>query len=208
MNKSESIVKIAAALVKAQKNIGSATKGAVNPHFKSKFADLGSVMEACKEALNAEGISILQPVLSEESGDYVETILLHESGEFLSSRMKLVLTKQDMQAYGAAVSYARRYGLQSMVFIPAEDNDAESTMNRAPAPAKQEAPKASAPVKDSSPAVTAAKAQATVTPDKTPVAKPSGFKVNTATTPVIAPAPSVTPTVVTKIPAAAKNLTW
>src|ERR1035437_4743809 len=63
MRTSSGIAKIAAALNKAQRNIGSATKGAANPFFKSKYADLGSVMEACKEALNNEGITVLQPVI-------------------------------------------------------------------------------------------------------------------------------------------------
>jgi hypothetical protein len=140
MNKSESIVKLAGALVKAQAKIEGASKDAANPFFKSSYANLNSVMEACKPHLNAAGISVLQPVISDTDGDYVETILLHESGEFISSRMKLIIAKQDMQAYGSAVSYARRYGLQSMVFVCAEDDDGEKTMNRS-APAKTTAPK-------------------------------------------------------------------
>lgn len=130
MKTSESFTKIAAALLKAQRNIGAAQKGADNPFFKSTYADLATVMEACKEHLNDAGILVLQPVVSDETGEYVETVLLHESGEFVSSRMKLVLAKQDMQAFGSAVSYARRYGLQSLVFIPSIDDDGEATMNR------------------------------------------------------------------------------
>lgn len=189
MNKSDSIVNIAASLVKAQKNIGSAVKGAANPFYKSKYADLGSVMEACKEALNEQGITVLQPVLSEESGDYVETILLHETGEFISSRMKLVLSKQDMQAYGSSVSYARRYGLQSMVFIPAADDDAEGTMNRSPA--KQEAPK-SAPLASVPPAAT----------------KPSSFKGPSPAPVTTTVVHSNTPSSVTTANPAAKSLNW
>lgn len=130
MNKSESIAKIAAALVKAQRNIEAASKSAPNPFFKSKYANLNSVMEACKGALNEQGITVLQPVNSTPEGDVVETMLLHESGEFLTSGMKLILSKNDMQAYGSAVSYARRYGLQSMVFIGAEDDDGEAAVGR------------------------------------------------------------------------------
>lgn len=131
MKTSESIVKIAAALSKAQKNIGAAAKGAANPFFKSKYADLGSVMEACKEALNNEGITILQPVTTDLNGKHaVETILLHESGEFISSTMTLELSKTNMQDLGSAISYARRYSLQSLVFIPAEDDDGEKAMVR------------------------------------------------------------------------------
>lgn len=132
MNCSPSIKEISLALVKAQSKMGGAVKGASNPYFKSKYSDLNSVIEACKVDLNDQGISVLQPVCSDEHGDYVETILLHTSGEFLSSRMKLRTQKEnDMQAYGSAISYARRYGLQAMVFIPSsDDDDGEKTMDR------------------------------------------------------------------------------
>lgn len=84
-------------------------------------------MEACKEALNENGISVLQPVVN----DVVETILLHESGEWISSTTKIIAkTENDPQAQGSAITYARRYGLQSMVFIPAEDDDGEGAMSR------------------------------------------------------------------------------
>ena len=120
MNTSKSINQIVPALLSAQKVIGSAKKGASNPFFKSKYADLGSVMEACKEALNENGITILQPV----SGWMLETILLHESGEWMSSETPVVCASvTDPQKMGSAITYARRYGLQSMVFIPAEDDD-------------------------------------------------------------------------------------
>ncbi len=130
MNKSESIVKIAPALLKAQRLIEGAIKGADNPYFKSKYASLNNVIDACKQHLNDNGIVVLQPVFSDSSGDYVETTLLHESGEFITSCMRLVLSKNDMQAYGSAVSYARRYALQSMAFMGAFDDDFESGMER------------------------------------------------------------------------------
>jgi predicted RNA-binding Zn-ribbon protein involved in translation (DUF1610 family) len=133
MKTSESIIKIAPALLAAQKEIGSASKDAVNPFFKSKYADLGSVMEACKEALNKNGITVLQPVSTDGMGTtLLETILLHESGEFISDTMSVTIKQQnDPQAQGSAITYARRYSLQSMVFIPAEDDDAEKATNHA-----------------------------------------------------------------------------
>jgi hypothetical protein len=140
MNRSETITKLALALAKAQKNIGAASKGAANPFFRSKYADLGAVMEACKEALNNEGITILQPVTTTEGKHAVETVLLHESGEFISSTMALELTKTNMQDLGSAISYARRYSLQSLVFIPAEDDDGEKTMARTTPTAKVNTP--------------------------------------------------------------------
>lgn len=132
MKTSESIVKIAVALLKAQKNIGAATKGSANPFFKSKYADLGSVMEACKESLNNEGISVLQPVGNENGKHTVTTMLLHESGEFMAETMVLEVPKANMQDLGSAISYARRYGLQSFGFIPAEDDDNEKAMDHKP----------------------------------------------------------------------------
>ena len=131
MNKSESITKLAEALVAAQKKIGAATKEKTNPFFHSTYADLGAVMEACKDALNENGIVVLQPVGTDEQGVYVETVLLHESGEFISDKMRIaVKAPNDPQAQGSAITYARRYALQSMVFIPAEDDDAERAMDR------------------------------------------------------------------------------
>lgn len=126
MIKSDSISKIAPALLEAQAAMGAAKKDSENPFFKSKYADLGAVMEVCKKELNDNGIVVLQPVGTDEGGVYVETILLHSSGEFISDKMRLAVKQaNDPQAQGSAISYARRYSLQSMVFIPAEDDDAE-----------------------------------------------------------------------------------
>lgn len=130
MKTSESIVKISEAFLKAQRNIGAATKGSANPFFRSKYADLGSVMEACKEALNNEGIAIMQPIDTIDGKHLVTTRLQHESGEFFEASMLLEVPKLTMQDLGSASSYARRYGLQSIGFIPAEDDDGEKTMKR------------------------------------------------------------------------------
>ena len=140
MKTSNSILEISKALLKAQKEIGGAMKDSDNPFFKSKYADFNSVMRACKEELNKNGITVLQPLDADENGDYVVTTLLHESGEYISSRMRLHATKQDMQAYGSAVTYARRYSLQSLVFIAAEDDDGEATMQRDTPPRATAAP--------------------------------------------------------------------
>ena len=128
MNTSPSISKIMPALLIAQRQMGAAKKGSVNPFFKSHYADLGSVMEVCKDALNDAEIVALQPVV----GDKVVTTLIHSSGEFISDEgTPIVCSKlNDPQSQGSAITYARRYGLQSLLFIPAEDDDAESAMNR------------------------------------------------------------------------------
>jgi hypothetical protein len=123
MNKSESITKIAPALVKAQAEIKAALKDSTNPHFRSKYADLSSVVEAVKPALLKNGIAFLQGVHDAVDGVAVETMLLHESGEWISSTLRIPAVKQDAQGYGSATTYGRRYGLQAMCGVPAEDDD-------------------------------------------------------------------------------------
>lgn len=132
MKTSESIKNIAPALLKAQKAIGGAKKGAANPFFKSKYADYGAVLEVSKDPLNDNGILVLQPVVFHDGKSFVETNLIHESGEFISGETEVVCAKQnDPQALGSAITYARRYGLQSLLSIPAEDDDGEGAMARA-----------------------------------------------------------------------------
>lgn len=127
---------IATALAKAQTNMGKALKQANNPHFRSKYADLGNVMDACLPALNEAGIALIQPTGEDDHGRYVETILIHgESGESLTCRVPLIVSKNDMQGYGSAVTYARRYGLMAMAGIAPEDDDGNAA---AKAPPKQE----------------------------------------------------------------------
>jgi len=120
MKTSDTIVKITTAFLKAQKRIKPAKKDSENPFFKSMYADFGAVVDSCRDILNAEGISILQPI----DGLNVETILIHESGEWFSSLTPIVSKDaNNPQALGSAITYARRYGLQSMVLLPSEDDD-------------------------------------------------------------------------------------
>jgi hypothetical protein len=129
MNKSETINKVAAALVKAQSEMSNAKKGATNPFFKSKYADLNSIREAALPVLNAHGITIIQPTCVIDGVNYVETILLHESGEYISSLTQIVVDKvNDAQKHGSGLSYARRYALQSIVCLGAEDDDANAAV--------------------------------------------------------------------------------
>ena len=130
---------IATALASAQINMGKALKQANNPHFRSKYADLGSVMDACLPALNERGIAVIQPTGEDDTGRFVETIMIHgESGEQLSCRVPLIVGKNDMQGYGSAVTYARRYGLMAMAGIAPEDDDGNAAEKAAP---KVEPPK-------------------------------------------------------------------
>ena len=137
---------IATALAKAQANMGKALKQANNPHFRSKYADLGNVMDACLPALNEAGIALIQPTGEDERGRFVETILIHgESGEQLSCRVPLIVSKNDMQGFGSAVTYARRYGLMAMAGIAPEDDDGNAAAAAAPKQEQRQQRKAPSP---------------------------------------------------------------
>lgn len=129
MNTSEKTVEISKALVKAQKSIKSAVRESTNPFYKSSYADLTSVLDACRDAMNDNGVVILQPVLDGK----VQTYLIHETGEFLMTEMPIVVSRpNDPQAMGSAITYARRYALQSFLCMGAEDDDAEKAKPVAP----------------------------------------------------------------------------
>ena len=123
MNKSESIKSLAIALNKAQGEMGGAAKGANNPFFKSKYADLGSVVQAIKEPFANNGLSYVQLPVEDNGRIGIETILMHVSGEWLSGSFTVQLSKQDAQGAGSAITYCRRYSLQSVAGIPSEDDD-------------------------------------------------------------------------------------
>ena len=116
--------KVSAALVKAQKAFGPALKSSTNPHFKSRYADLSACVEAVIDALNDNGIALIQRNIETESGVCVETVFVHESGESLSSGpLHVPAAKQDPQGYGSALTYARRYSLMAACGIAPEDDD-------------------------------------------------------------------------------------
>ena len=123
MNKSDTIGEIAKALCKAQSEMMGAAKDAKNPFFKSNYADLSSVVKAVKEPFSNNGLSYSQFPITSELGAGVSTILMHTSGEFLQSELILPLSKKDAQGAGSAITYARRYALQSLAGIPSEDDD-------------------------------------------------------------------------------------
>lgn len=123
MNKSDSIVEIAKALHAAQGEMSGAKKGAANPFFKSKYADMNSVVDAVREPFCNHGLSYSQFPVYEEGLAGVVTLLMHSSGEWLESKLLLPVTKKDPQATGSAITYARRYALQSIAGIPSEDDD-------------------------------------------------------------------------------------
>jgi hypothetical protein len=141
---------IASALVKAQKAFGPALKTSTNPAFRSKYAKLENCIEAVIDALNDNGIMLMQPTHLCEDGVIVETMFLHESGEMLSNgKLHVPATKHDAQGYGSALTYARRYSLLAACGIAAEDDDGEAA-SKPKTPAKPVA-QAAAPAKASPP---------------------------------------------------------
>lgn len=129
---SEKIDLISAALVATQPKLESIKKDSKNPYFKSKYASLGAVLEAVTTHLNDNGISVVQPTMMTEFGkNVVETILLHNSGQYIGAQTLVLNAKEnDPQGQGSGISYARRYGLMSLLALAADDDDAESAMNR------------------------------------------------------------------------------
>ena len=122
---------IAGAIVKAQMAFGPALKTAQNPHFKSRYADLSACVEAVIEALNANGIALIQRTLPCESGVTVETVFLHTSGETMSSGpLHVPASKNDPQGYGSALTYARRYSLMAACGIAPEDDDGNAAATK------------------------------------------------------------------------------
>ena len=134
--KSESIKQIAIALSKVQANALLAIADAENPFYNSKYADLTSVWNACREPLTENGLSVVQSTSFSNDGDLiVETILIHESGEWISGELKIKPDKPGPQALGSAITYGRRYALASMVGVCINDDDAElATERRGQAP--------------------------------------------------------------------------
>ena len=124
---------IATALLNAQGEMSNPKKGATNPFFKSKYADLNAIREAVIPTLNANGISVLQPIVHVDGKNFVKTILLHETGEMMESLTEIVYNKiNDAQAQGSGISYARRYSLQSFVCVGADDDDGQKAVEPKP----------------------------------------------------------------------------
>ena len=124
---------LATALVKAQKEFEPARKDATNPHFRSKYANLSACVDAVKDALNDNGISLIQALHESDNGVIVETIFLHESGEqFSAGKLHFPASKQDAQGYMSALTYARRGALLSACGIAPEDDDGNAAVKAMP----------------------------------------------------------------------------
>ena len=128
MKTSETIGLIAKALLSAQKEITFAIKDSTNPHFKNKYADLASVIDSVKPALNNAGIVFVQSASPSDEGRlFLTTRLLHESGEWIEDTATCPLPKQEPQGYISCLTYMRRSNLASILGLKSEDDDGEAT---------------------------------------------------------------------------------
>jgi len=120
------------AFCKAQQAMTSAMKDTNNEFFKSKYADLGAVQDACFPALHSNGFSVMHQIRNEDSGSVLDTILLHESGASWTCPVPLLVGKNDMQGLGSAITYARRYGLMCLSGVAPEDDDGNKAAENKP----------------------------------------------------------------------------
>jgi len=139
---SPNVNEIFGALAKAQGKIQPASKDKANPFFKSKYADLSSVWDACRDALSDNGLSIIQFPQTKPEGLCLISLLGHASGQWIRSEVLIPLAKNDPQTTGSALTYFRRYSLSALVGVAPEDDDGE----KAQAPFRQKTSAAIIPI--------------------------------------------------------------
>jgi hypothetical protein len=141
MHHSESIKELAAALAKAQGQMGNAVKDSTNPHFKSKYADLASIWEACRKPLADNGLSVVQIPVGGPDTVIIITKLMHLSGEWIEGRLEMKPQVLTPQGIGSCVTYCRRYALAAMVGVAPDEDDGQAASQPAPQPPKPQAVK-------------------------------------------------------------------
>jgi hypothetical protein len=135
---SPTIAELAKALSAAQGEVEGAVKGKANPAFRSKYADLAAVWDACREALTKHGLAVVQsPGPCADGRMEMTTMLAHASGEWMRGTLTIPLGKADAHGYGSAVTYSRRFALAAFVGVAPEDDDGNAAAASAP---KREAP--------------------------------------------------------------------
>ena len=133
MQQSESIANLAKSLSIVQGKLTHAKKDSANPFFKSKYADLESVWDACRSLLAENGLAVMQ-----FPGEFVDgtmslnTVLTHSSGEYMSYLMSVPMTKMDAQGAGSCISYMRRYALAAVVGVVQADDDGNAASSPKP----------------------------------------------------------------------------
>lgn len=131
MRMSEQINDLASALSKAQGEMRGAIKDSKNPFFKSSYADLTSVWDACREALSKNSLAVVQTTAPADTGIAVVTTLMHSSGQWILGELRMQPAKLDPQVVGSTITYARRYALAAIVGVSPEDDDANAASGRA-----------------------------------------------------------------------------
>lgn len=132
MEKSEQLNELATALAKAQAELENASKTSANPHFKSKYADLAEILNTVRPVFSANGLSVTQCPSFNAGIVSVETVLMHSSGQWMSSIISAPVGKQDAQGVGSAVTYCRRYALAAVAGVAQEDDDGNASIGSAP----------------------------------------------------------------------------
>lgn len=140
MNRSENLDLLAVALAKFHTEVSNPTKNAQNPHYKSKYADLAEIISVSREPLALNGLSVVQMVGFEGNHVVIETVLLHSSGQFLSSMLSVPVSKMDAQGIGSATTYGRRYSWAAMCGLAQEDDDANAAVGGKSQPQSKPAP--------------------------------------------------------------------
>lgn len=138
MKTSETIQELFKALVKASGELKNPVKNAVNPHFKNRYADLTSIIEAIRKTLAENGLAVIQGVECEGALVKVQTRILHISGEWIESEITMQSESANPQKIGSAITYGRRYGLSAILGISADDDDDGAIASEKP---KQQTPK-------------------------------------------------------------------
>jgi hypothetical protein len=133
MNTSEQINELAAALCKAQGQMVGAHKAADNPFFKTRYSDLASVMAAIRNPFADNGLSFVQVPAFTEGHVAITTRIMHTSGQWIEGMLEVPVAKRDAQSVGSAISYGKRYALQSMAGVPSIDDDGDAASSSAPA---------------------------------------------------------------------------
>lgn len=130
MLKSEGIGQLAKALSQAQGQMQSAKRTSENPYFRSRYADLSQLIDVARKPLADNGLAVSQLVVPQLEYAEIQTVLMHESGEWIASGIQLQPTKPDPQGMGSAITYARRYAYAAILGIASEDDDGECATGR------------------------------------------------------------------------------
>lgn len=148
MRTSDSIQKVSKALVAAQAELDNVTTDAVNPHFRSRYASLPTIIDMVRPVLAKHGLALVQMPLSDDGCVGVETIVLHDSGEYLSDKLMVRPSKADPQGAGSAITYCRRYALAAFMNLGQEDDDGNESSRAPQQPPQKQAAIPSKPSKE------------------------------------------------------------